>query len=570
MMMVEKSFPVAQYEEYSDEDGNTRMRPALDSEGNQIVNSDAVAKREALLNELGSIRSTVADNPLDQIIDEFGVENVAEVTGRKRRIVWVKKGGGKKKVIQKRNKASGKADTQDFMDDKKRILIFSQAGGTGSSYHADNTAANTRMRQHYLLQPGWRADQAVQGLGRTHRSNQKQPPKYRLVTTDLKGQKRFLSSIARRLEQLGALTKGQRQTGNQGIFSERDNLESTYAKDALRRFFRDLASGVIEGMSLDSFAAQTGLKLVDKETGQLRPDLPEVTQFLNRLLSMEVDEQNRTFDAFSKRIDEVIAAHAAAGTLDVGLETLKAESVKKESERVVNKDERTGAETKYVVLDTEVKNARLSFKDSKQYAEQGYYQNKASGKVWAATRRMVTNRRTGNVRNAMSLTSPAYRRQNVDLNDFSSDKWVQLSSAAAKREWNVSLDGMPKTRHEKKHLITGALLPIWDRLSGNPRIMRVQTDSGERMIGRLIDTDDLEGTLSSLGVDAKTGGKTSIDMKPSDVFDSVLNGGDEITLANGIRIIRRKVSGEWRIEVAGIDPAAVENMKKYFPPIQGE
>jgi hypothetical protein len=64
--------------------------------------------------------------------------------------------------------------------------------------------------QHYLLQAGWRADKAVQGFGRTHRTNEANQPNYILVETNLKAQRRFISSIARRLDQLGALTKGQR------------------------------------------------------------------------------------------------------------------------------------------------------------------------------------------------------------------------------------------------------------------------------------------------------------------------------------------------------------------------
>ena len=57
-------------------------------------------------------------------------------------------------------------------DARKRILVFSMAGGTGRSYHADLSCANTERRIHYLLEPGWRADQAIQGLGRTHRTHQ--------------------------------------------------------------------------------------------------------------------------------------------------------------------------------------------------------------------------------------------------------------------------------------------------------------------------------------------------------------------------------------------------------------
>ena len=94
------------------------------------------------------------------------------------------------------------------MDDDKRILVFSDAGGTGRSYHAELSAKNQRLRVHYLLEAGWKADAAIQGLGRTNRTNQAQPPLFRPIATDVKAEKRFLSTIARRLDTLGAITRG--------------------------------------------------------------------------------------------------------------------------------------------------------------------------------------------------------------------------------------------------------------------------------------------------------------------------------------------------------------------------
>ena len=137
------------------------------------------------------------------------------------------------------------------MDDAKRILVFSDAGGTGRSYHADLAAKNQRLRVHYLLEPGWKADAAIQGLGRTNRTNQAQPPLFRPVATNVKAEKRFLSTIARRLDTLGAITRGQRQTGGQGFFRPEDNLESPYARDALRQLYLLLFQGKVEGCSLD-------------------------------------------------------------------------------------------------------------------------------------------------------------------------------------------------------------------------------------------------------------------------------------------------------------------------------
>ncbi|MBB4423848.1 hypothetical protein GGD66_002392 [Bradyrhizobium sp. CIR48] len=104
---------------------------------------------------------------LDQVIHRFGTDLVAEVTGRSRRIVRKED----RLVVENRAGSANLAETSAFMDDVKRMLPFSDAGGTGRSYHAELSARNRRLRVHYLLEPGWKADAAIQGLGRTNRTN---------------------------------------------------------------------------------------------------------------------------------------------------------------------------------------------------------------------------------------------------------------------------------------------------------------------------------------------------------------------------------------------------------------
>ena len=155
----------------------------------------------------------------------------------------------------------------------------------GAAITPISPAKTSAKRIHYLLEPGWRADAAIQGLGRSNRTNQKQPPVFRPVATDVKGEKRFLSTIARRLDTLGAITRGQRQTGGQGLFRADDNLESPYAKASLRQFYQLLYAGKIDGCSLTDFQDRTGLDLTDQD-GSLREELPPITQFLNRVLAL--------------------------------------------------------------------------------------------------------------------------------------------------------------------------------------------------------------------------------------------------------------------------------------------
>lgn len=324
---VRNGFPVAAYEESRDNNGNKIYVPVLDSEGNPVFDREAITMRDALMETLQQIR--VPENPLDSIINAFGTELVAEVTGRSRRFVQNRDDDGNLKVIEeKRGKHSSRADAEAFQKDKKKILIFSGAGGTGYSFHADNTAQNKRKRIHYILQPGWRADSAVQGFGRTHRTNQAQEPHYVLPTTNLKAQKRFVSSIARRLDQLGALTRGQREATGQGMFTAADNLESEYATTALNLFFGDLYRGVTP-LSFFEVTKQMGLNLFDHNGAFCETKIPAIPQFLNRLLSLKTGQQNVVFDEFEKRLVEAVEYAKQHGLYDNGLQTLKALSIKK-------------------------------------------------------------------------------------------------------------------------------------------------------------------------------------------------------------------------------------------------
>jgi hypothetical protein len=228
---------------------------------------------------------------------------VAEITGRSRRVIT--RAG--RRIVERRSASAAKAETDAFMAGKKRVLVFSDAGGTGRSYHADLGAANQQRRVHYLVEPGWRADAAIQGLGRSHRTNQAVAPLFRPVTTDIHGEKRFTSTIARRLDSLGALTRGERRTAGNGLFRAEDNLESPWAHRALQAFFVALEFGHVEAMGRATLEAKTGLRLTDHE-GSLKKaeDMPPMNTFLNRLLALRIADQNALFAAFDQILSSIL------------------------------------------------------------------------------------------------------------------------------------------------------------------------------------------------------------------------------------------------------------------------
>src|SRR5204863_133907 len=335
------SFPVQLYEPFTDSEGNLCSRPVY-RDGQPVESREAVARRDCLIEKLASL--SPVPGALDQIVQRFGTDMVAEVTGRSRRVIRK----GDRLMVENRAGSANLAETAAFMDDVKRILVFSEAGGTGRSYHAELSARNRRLRVHYLLEPGWKADAAIQGLGRTHRTNQAQPPLFRPIATNVKAEKRFLSTIARRLDTLGAITRGQRQTGGQGLFRPEDNLESHYARDALRQLYILIVRGKVEGCSLQRFEDTTGLKLMD-DNG-IKDELPPITTFLNRLLALTIDLQGILFTAFEQLLTAKIEGAIRSGHYDVGLETLQAESFVVTDSQVIHVHPGTGAETRLLTI----------------------------------------------------------------------------------------------------------------------------------------------------------------------------------------------------------------------------
>ena len=106
-----------------------------------VLCQEAVAARDALIEKLAALPPVQA--ALDQILHRFGGEAVAEVTGRSRRVLRIADSSGERLALRNRPASANLAETAAFMAGDKRILVFSMAGGTGRSYHADLGCGNT-------------------------------------------------------------------------------------------------------------------------------------------------------------------------------------------------------------------------------------------------------------------------------------------------------------------------------------------------------------------------------------------------------------------------------------------
>lgn len=556
MEYLMKSFPTQLHRIVEKEDGTEIAEPVFDDDGNPVRSQEALELRDALVERLGALPPVAA--ALDQILWTFSPDRVAEITGRTRRVVRHTQLGGERVEVERRAASINFAETNAFMDDRKTILIFSEAGGTGRSYHADLARRNQRRRRHYLLEAGWKADAAVQGLGRSHRTHQASAPLFLPVRSNVKGEKRFLSTIARRLDALGALTKGERATGGQGLFRAEDNLESKQAQEALLIFFRRLAFEPQGGVSLKDFTEMTGLKLLDKD-GSLLEKLPPIRRFLNRLLALPIAMQNTLFGVFEEIVDNRVEAARAAGTLDVGAETIIADSMRVNETYVLRVDPATRAETRLLKIARRTRNRPLTASRLIETCgddEDCFFINEKSNRAaFVRPTTALTDENTGAVHKRFELVRPN-DRERTPVRKFAETAWRRAPRDAFFALWNAEVSETPEFQDDEFGLVTGLIMPLWSLLSEKrPIVYRLTDDSGATHLGRYIAPAMIGALLSACGVNGVGASIAAADVIAALKRSERTPLQDEAFIA-GVRVMDRQ-----RIEVRDYPPSWLEGLK---------
>lgn len=567
-------FPVEQYEKYMDENGNESSRVARDSNGNPIINKQAVAMRDALRERINDI--SIPEGPIDMLINHFGKDKVAEVSGRERRFInAVDEHGNTRRIEDIRGDSTksghavaNQAEANAFQNGDKNILIFSAAsGGTGFSFHADKRAKNNKQRVGYILQTAPNSQLLMQTIGRIHRSNELFPPIYKLVSTDLSAQKRYVTSSAKRLEQLGALTKGQRQASG-GIFTADDNLETDISSDALLAFFDRLGHGKIPGLDPKRLLEKMGYsKYFYDEYGNFTLNKnvgSNITRFLNRILALGVKDGNRVFDEFMDIRQSYYEAAAEAGKIDTGMENVKADKLDIVQDETVYTDSSTGAETKYIQAKVFNKPTVIkTLEDAQAYKPQFQgLRRMEDGSVRAVYR-------IADQTNAFGLTQKRYRLQGANtvlyntMNERNMDEKTEvIPKENWAKEWKEAIKDVPKYNESELHMITGALLPVWNKLpqDGNIKAMRITASDGTQYFGRIIPPKQIDAVLRGLGV---KGTSVKKEYSGTDLYSAIMDKA-QVAVFNGmyggtLTVARRRVSGENRLEVSGGNLFSLKN-----------
>ncbi|XP_024532194.1 protein FORGETTER 1 [Selaginella moellendorffii] len=526
--------------------------------------AEAKSRKMAALEVIRSL--DFPNNPLDDIIDQLGGPDcVAEMTGR--RGMLVRASNGKGVVYQARNTKDvpiemiNMHEKQQFMDGKKHIAVISEAASAGISLQADRRAINQRRRVHVTLELPWSADRAIQQFGRTHRSNQASAPQYRLLFTNLGGERRFASVVAKRLETLGALTQGDRRAGpSLSAF----NYDSAYGKKALSMMYKSVmeqvdlpvlppgcTSGnkeVVRNFLMEARAVLLAVGIIrdafPMDSEDRRPsgriaegDMHDVARFLNRLLGVPPDVQNWLFEYFVTIFDELIHDARKEGQFDSGIVDIKARVIELQGlPKTVHVDRMSGAPTTHSVLLIDrgltfeaacLELERASGKD--KFADNGFYKSKREwlGRIHF----LLAIERTGLLPRAFKILRPSTgealrempstelfaKYEKVNLNDQVKEGWIQDYTLSAQQcthgpQCKLGAACTVGKRVQEVHILGGLILPVWGSVENSLakqdraahrrlRVARLETTSSDRtrVVGLHIPTIAINAVLEGLG-----------------------------------------------------------------------
>ncbi|EDS41324.1 conserved hypothetical protein [Culex quinquefasciatus] len=537
----------------------------------------ACQMKDELLAKIERLGDRLPANTLDQLIDELGgPENVAEMTGRKGRVVQNDNG-----TIQYESRSEQDVpletlnitEKQRFMDGEKDVAIISEAASSGISLQSDRRVRNQRRRVHITLELPWSADRAVQQFGRTHRSNQVNAPEYMFLISDLAGERRFASTVAKRLESLGALTHGDRRATETRDLSQ-FNIDNKYGRSALESvmktimgyeqplvpppsdykgdFFKDIA-GALVGVGLIVNSEQMpGVLSLDK-------DYNNISKFLNRILGMPVELQNRLFKYFTDTLVAIIDQAKKRGRFDLGILDLGAagENVTRvKISRFIRKHSTGVAPTELHTVQVErgmiwqeaidkwadLGGEREGFYISKQ-ARNGKYTAVLAVEIEAAPPKsnLGSKKKLPEGKSKKDIMFQIYR-PNTGLQfkheslDELEKKYKKVLSDEAESHWTQQYDASVNTcshsywkgmcryvtmgqecevglRRRTYYVLSGSVLSVWARVEnslaarvGNQnrmQVIRLKTKEGIKIVGTLIPKNCVEHLVKDLSSDAE-------------------------------------------------------------------
>ena len=273
------------------------------------------------------------------------------------------------------------------------------------------------------------------------------------------------------------------------------------------------------------------------------------------MLALEVEQQNALFDYFADLFDQTVRYAKANGTFDEGVTDIKALAVRvARPPSVVHTDEITKAQTTHYTLEVDVPSKAVSFEDAetaRQHKGGAFLRHRKNGHfILAIESGRHTDPASGNSYRTFAVWKPEGARATYINDNDLNEKYKAVAPERARTWWTEKHSSIPPIETLETHIISGAIIPLWQRLKTNEdarlRVVRVITEDQQRIVGIRIPPDTVGAVLRSIGL-------TRDLREPDEIFYAVLDEGEEITLASNLRLRRGSIHFEPAIELTGAD-----------------
>ena len=214
--------------------------------------------------------------------------------------------------------------------------------------------------------------------------------------------------------------------------------------------------------NVERFQDSTGLKIVHE--GGLKDELPPMPKFLNRLLALPIAEQNQLFAELEERIAANIEQAIEAGSYEVGVETVIADSLAVAGRETLYEHPGTGAATELVEivrrdkLDPTTAESALAIgahdpaPDSPPRTGSGgkprlvvNTRSKRAAVVLPAPSRMFDD---GGVQERVRLLRPA-TRESMARAELEASNWLRADEAHWRTLWDHEIGELPTHRESR-------------------------------------------------------------------------------------------------------------------------
>lgn len=232
-----------------------------------------------------------------------------------------------------------------------------------------------------------------------------------------------------------------------------------------------------------------------------------------------------------------------------GLETLAADRMTLKDRKLVYTHPVTGAQSHLLTIERMDRNRPMLIEDALRLvardprAKLMINAKSERAAVMAPTRSNMLE--DGSLQPRVALIRPMDELR-VEIRHLEETNWEEADEQVFAAAWNAEVANVSAYSTSILHVVSDLLLPIWKLLPQDYcRVYRLQTDDGERIVGRVIAPAGLSRLCNNLGIDR------SEVLDPEQAWKSVVDGSSIISLAGEMTVRCVRVMNDNRVELTG-------------------